>query len=235
MHEIVETGMGTRAPAIRRRAIARGAFLGFLLALGAGFASIATPDSRAEAERPGHEESQALVNDLVHKAFETWHAHPDPEARKGAILALIESGFDVNFITRGVLGREWRQLDDAQRTHFRDVFSDYVMRVYLPDLAKYGPEHLRVLGAGPLGKRDTVVKSQVRGDSEAWIDTDWRVRLVKGEPRIIDVVPAGVSLLLLQRREFKEVIARDGFDGLIARLNEAGAGGAAQTGSGGSN
>ena len=95
-----------------------------------------------------------------------------------------------------------------------------MVEVYLPHIAKYSRDHLRVLGARPVGKRDVLVKSELLADDGDWVEADWRVRSGQNGLRIIDLTVAGVSLLLVQRQEFESVIRRDGFEALIQRLIE---------------
>ena len=93
-----------------------------------------------------------------------------------------------------------------------------MVEVYLPHIAKYSRDHLRVLGARPRGKRDVIVKSELLPDGGNWIEADWRIRSAGDGVRIIDLSVAGVSLLLVQRQEFEAVIRRDGFASLVEQL-----------------
>ena len=173
------------------------------------------------AERPGLEESQAFVEKLTDDAVRTWAMYESDEAtRLKAMDALIRSAFDIDFIARAVLGRYWRGLDPADRRRFRDLFPEFVVQVYLPHVAKYSRDHIRVLGARPRGKRDVAVKSELLTAKGDWIDADWRIRSGENGIRIIDLTVAGVSLLLVQRQEFEAVIRRDGFASLVERLLE---------------
>ena len=198
----------------------RGPAAAVLLAASLGAASLGAAPAGA-AERPGLDESQAFVGKLADDAVLTWAKHASDEAaRLKAMDSLIRSAFDVDFITRAVLGRYWRDLDPAERRRFREVFPEFVVQVYLPHVAKYSRDHMRVLGARPRGKRDVVVESELLTDQGDWIEADWRIRSREDGIRIIDLVVAGVSLLLVQRQEFEAVIRRDGFAGLVERLIE---------------
>ena len=130
------------------------------------------------------------------------------------------AAFDVDFISRAVLGRYWRQLDPADQSRFRALFLEYVVQVYLPHLAKYSRDHMRVLGSRPRGKRDVLVKSELRSDRGIGSTADWRLRTGRDGVRIIDITVAGVSLLLVQRQEFQAVIRRSGFASLVDQLHE---------------
>lgn len=174
------------------------------------------------AERPGLEESRAFVERVATEAVRTWRTdYPDEHARFEAMNALVHETFAVDFITRAVVGRYWRDLSPDEQSEFRDVFPRFVVRIYLPHVAKYNRDHLRILGSRARGERDVIVKSQVRGDKGSeWLDTDWRIRTIEGELRVLDIVVAGVSLILVQRQEFEAVIRRDGFGRLVERLRE---------------
>ena len=209
----------TRGPAV---AVLLAASLG---AASLGAASLGVAASGAApagaAERPGLDESQAFVGKLADDAVQTWTKHASDEvARLEAMDSLIHAAFDVDFITRAVLGRYWRELDPAERRRFRELFPEFVVQVYLPHIAKYSRDHMRVLGARPRGKRDVVVESELLTDQGDWIEAGWRIRSREDGIRIIDLTVAGVSLLLVQRQEFEAVIRREGFAGLVERLIE---------------
>ena len=189
-----------------------------VVALVAAFA----PAPSGAAERPGLDESRAFVEKLADDAVRTWAMHESDEAaRLEAMDALIRSAFDVDFITRAVLGRYWRDLDPEERSGFRKLFPEFVVHIYLPHIAKYSRDHLRVVGARPRGKRDVIVRSELRTDTSEWVEADWRLRSSpRGGIRIIDLTVAGVSLLLVQRQEFEAVIRRSGFNSLVEQLRE---------------
>ena len=200
--------------------------------LAAALATVSPAGGAAAAERPGLQESREFIEKLADEAIRVWGGdHPTEEERLAAMESLIRSNFDVDFIVRGVLGRAWRKLSAAQREAFGDLFYEFFREVYLPNLSRFERDDLRVLGARPRGKRDVAVESEVRSGDGQWVDTGWRVRTAPEGLRVIDVVVAGVSLLLVQREEFNATIRGRGFEGLMrdlrARVAAAAAGGAA--------
>ena len=209
MHRFVRRGRGVAAAPVVRAAVV----------LAAAFAAVPLAGGAAAAERPGIEESRTFIEKLADEAIRIWgEDHPAEEDRLAAMESLIRSHFDVDFIVRRVLGRSWRKLSAAQRDAFGDLFYEFFREVYLPNLSRFERDDLRVLGALPRGKRDVVVQSEVRSGDGKWVDAGWRVRAVPEGLRIIDLVVAGVSLLLVQREEFEAMIRRGGFDGLMRDL-----------------
>ncbi|MCY4451251.1 MAG: ABC transporter substrate-binding protein [Immundisolibacterales bacterium] len=176
----------------------------------------------AAEDRPGLDDARAFVERIADEAVRTWAMdHTDEEARLQAMNSLVHETFAIDFITRAVVGRYWRKLGPAEQEEFRTLFPRFVVRIYLPHIAKYSRDHLRIDGARARGKRDVVVRSKVRGaESSEWIETDWRIRTIDGELRVLDIVVAGVSLILVQRQEFEAVIRKDGFASLVEQLRE---------------
>ena len=206
----------TRRPA-RRTAHATARAVALATALCAGLATAAP----ATAPRPDLDAARALVERLADDAVRTWRTHAgDEAARREAMGALIRSTFHVEWISRTVLGRHWRVLDEDERSRFRERLQALVVEVYLPHLARYERDRMRVVGARPRGRRDVAVLTELRTDTGGRIEAHWRVRATADGLRIIDLVVEGVSLLRVQREELTAAVQRHGFEGLMERLRE---------------
>ena len=92
------------------------------------------------------------------------------------------------------------------------------MKTYSARLGGFTNEEFKVTGSHPAGKRDVMVDSKVLRKDGPPISANWRVRLVDGEPKVIDVVVEGVSMSISQRQEFASVVQSKGMDGLIETL-----------------
>ena len=79
-------------------------------------------------------------------------------------------------------------------------------------------DRFRILGSGPAGERDTLVRSKVFPTNGQPLALDWRLRAGDSGPVIIDLIVEGASLLVSQRSEFAAVIERHDLDGLLAEL-----------------
>jgi len=124
----------------------------------------------------------------------------------------------MKFIGRFVLGVNWRQATPQQREDYQALFNDYVLKTYSARLGGFTNEEFKVVGSQPAGKRDVMVHSQVLRKDGPPITADWRVRMVDGDPKVIDVVVEGVSMSISQRQEFASVVQSKGIDGLIETL-----------------
>jgi phospholipid transport system substrate-binding protein len=171
-------------------------------------------------------DAQAVVQDLARRAWELLDRDDlDERRRLDQLTQLLTSRTDVPLLSRLVLGQHWRQLNEVQRARYEELFASVVMRNLARRLDQYangaeGPldEHFRVLGAQPAGNDDVLVRTKVLTQAGDPIDVDWRLRARDDQPVIIDLIIAGVSLLVAQRSEFAAVIERSSMDGLLAEL-----------------
>lgn len=139
--------------------------------------------------------------------------------RRQRFESLMRSGFDLPLVAQLALGRHWRSATGEERSEYVGLFERLVLETYARRLDDYGNQRLRVVGAVPAGQ-DSMVESWVEGSGEP-IRVDWRVRETPAGARIVDVVIAGVSMLVTQRSEFAAVIERSGgVAGLIANLRQ---------------
>ena len=141
------------------------------------------------------------------------------DAREARFRTLLANGFDLDFISRFVLGRFWREASLEQRSSYQQLFTEYVLRVYSSRLGGYAGESLNIVAERAAGKRDVMIATQIDRPSGPPIRAEWRVRKKNGAYRIIDVMVEGVSMAATQRSEFASVIKRNGIDGLIHLLD----------------
>ena len=165
------------------------------------------------------DQAEAFIRDLSQKAIAVLRdKDKTEEERESVFRGLLKSGFDMKFIGRFVLGVNWRQATPQQREDYQALFNDYVLKTYSARLGGFTNEDFEITGSQPAGKRDMMVDSKVLRKDGPPITADWRVRMVDGEPKVIDVVVEGVSMSISQRQEFASVVQSKGMDGLIETL-----------------
>lgn len=140
------------------------------------------------------------------------------EQREQQFRRILAQNFDVAFIGRFVLGQHWRRASAQQRSDYLALFEDFLVLTYSRRLGGYTGETLSIVGERAASDRDTVVRTRIDRPSGPPIDADWRVRVIDGHFKIIDVEVAGVSMALTQRSEFASVVNRNGINGLIQVL-----------------
>lgn len=140
------------------------------------------------------------------------------DSREARFRDLLREGFDLPFIARFALGPYWRRATPEQRSEYLGVFSDYVVQTYSSRLGGYTGDAMNIVSERRAGEKDAVVETRIVRPSGPPITAEWRVRVIDGEYRIIDIAIEGISMAVTKRSEFSAVIQSKGIDGLIAAL-----------------
>ena len=180
-----------------------------MLGFSASIASQATPPQ------------EQFVGELIDKAIKFLELPVEERAqREAGFRALLNQNFDMPTIVRLVLGRHWRTATPRQKSRFARVFKTHLLQVYTSQLGLYQGETIEIEKSAPLSKKDTVIYTLILRDGEIPLRVDWRVRETNHGLKVIDVVAEGVSMLTTKRSEFTSVVAREGVDALIGRLED---------------
>ncbi|WP_245838361.1 MlaC/ttg2D family ABC transporter substrate-binding protein [Niveispirillum lacus] len=202
--------------------------VGAALLMLAGVAAVAVPvlaPTPAFAQNvKGPQASADFVQSLGDKAIATL---ADPKISKDQAKAvfrdLLNENFDINTISRFVLGRYWNLANDAQKKEYQGLFEQMIVEVYAERFSQYAGEKFKVTGAQPSGENDAVVTSQVlRPGGQPPVNVSWRVRTRDGNHKIIDVIVENVSMSVTQRSEFASLIESNGgkFEALLEALRQ---------------
>ena len=164
---------------------------------------------------------ERFIGELIDKAIKVLELPVEESAqREAGFRALLNQNFDLPTIVRLVLGRHWRTATPHQKSRFARVFKTHLVEVYTSHLGVYEGEIIEIEKSATLSKKDTVIYTLVLQDGEAPLRLDWRVRETDHGLKVIDVAAEGVSMLTTKRSEFTSVVAREGVDALIGRLED---------------
>ena len=144
------------------------------------------------------------------------------EGRRDRIAPVVESSFNLPFITRFTLGRHWADLSSEQQ----DVMVDALVRLTIANYASrfngYSGERFETISNKPARKGRELVRTvlEVNNDAADNVSLDYLLQESAGKWRIVSVIANGVSDLSLKRADYGAVIKSEGFDSLLARLND---------------
>lgn len=140
------------------------------------------------------------------------------EQREAQFRAILENKFDLDFISRFALGRNWRLATEDQQEEYQQLFSEFILRTYSSRLSSYNGQSFSIESAVDAGQNDVIVRSIIAGASGPPLRADWRVRKAAEAALIIDVSVEGISMSINQREEFSSVVQREGIEGLLKIL-----------------
>ena len=132
--------------------------------------------------------------------------------RRQAIAKILNQGFDMLWIARFVLGRNWRLANPKQRKEYLDLFRAIVEHTYSRQFTDYSGQKISVVGH-KIGKRKYIfVLSRIYDPNQSNINisVNWRLVPDGNSFKIVDVVIEGVSMGVTQRNEYASVLQRNG-------------------------
>ena len=164
-------------------------------------------------------EQAKFVNTLIDKAIKILKLPTENRSeREAGFRNLVRHDFDMPTIVRLVLGRHWRTATTGQKTRFSNALLTHLISVYSEGLGMYDGQILEIEKSTPLTEKDTVVFTHISREGALPLRLDWRVRQTSRGLKIIDIATEGVSMGTTKRSEFTSLIAREGVEALIARL-----------------
>ncbi len=164
-------------------------------------------------------EQAKFVNTLIDKAIKILELPIENQAeREAGFRDLVRQDFDMPTIVRLVLGRHWRTATTGQKTRFSNAFLTHLISVYSDRLGIYDGQILEIEKSAPLTEKDTVVFTHIAREGALPLRLDWRVRQTSKGLKVIDIATEGVSMVTTKRSEFTSLVAREGVEALITRL-----------------
>jgi phospholipid transport system substrate-binding protein len=171
---------------------------------------------------PSAEAAQSLIDQVSVKVLAILSDQGLSDRQKfDDLVGLLSQPIDLDLVARLILGRHWRTANDAQREAYLELFREYALANLASKLHLYQGQSFEVTDAKVVSEQDAVVTSRILNPGEAPLQVDWRLRARDdGSLVVIDLIVAGVSLIVTLRSEFGAVIERQGFDGLLAELRQ---------------
>jgi phospholipid transport system substrate-binding protein len=142
------------------------------------------------------------------------------------IRAIADEQTDFETLARLAMGRNWRDLTDAQRPEFVKEFEEYVSQTHGKVFDQYVDEDVVINGEHAEQRGDYTVQTTIvanrfdAGRRKDVANVDYRLRQKDNRWKIIDVTIDGVSMAANFRAQFQEIIANGGVDRLMKLLRE---------------
>jgi phospholipid transport system substrate-binding protein len=204
--------MRTRFLVLRR-------WLGALLGVAALLPSLLVQPGMAQ---PTVEQARDLVQTIGVEVLDVLQNDSLVRERKlDRLVTLLEGPIDLDLVARLILGRHWRAASGEQRQEYLELFRAFALDSLASKLQVYQGQEFEVTGARVVSDRDAVVSTRILSPDRPPLDVDWRLRQRDdGDLVAIDVIVAGVSLIVTQRSEFGAVVERQGVEGLLSELRQ---------------
>jgi len=165
--------------------------------------------------------SATEVVDRLHASLlETMRASDlDFQGRFDMLDPIIEQSFDFATIARIVMGRHWKNLSEIERARFVEIFTDLSTATYASRFDAFSGEQFRRVSEQQQKGDYRLVKTELIKSDGTPVELAYLLRESDDQWQIVNVIADGVSDLSLKRADYTSVIKAEGFDSLVAKLN----------------
>lgn len=171
------------------------------------------------------ESLQTSIDSLLVKFIENREVlAASPDKLYAFVENVIDENWDFAKMAQLVMGKNWRRINDEQKTAFVKAFKGLLIRTYSTAIFKYsGKESIKLDEPVYKGKNNTraVINADGSlGDGSDPIPISFSMFQDKVDKswRIYNVAVAGVSLVTIYRSSYSQIISNQGIDYLIESL-----------------
>ncbi|MCK9293695.1 MAG: ABC transporter substrate-binding protein [Desulfobulbaceae bacterium] len=138
--------------------------------------------------------------------------------KKEEIVSIVKSRFAADELAQRVLALNWRSRTDPEKEQFISLFSQVLETTYINRLKSYSDEEV-TFNKQIVNNDKAIVYSEIIKNNQE-IPIVYRVKEVKGQWLVYDIIIEGVSLVQNYRQQFDQIINHEGYDGLVRRMKE---------------
>jgi len=140
------------------------------------------------------------------------------KGRRAQIMAVATKGFNFTEMSKRVLGKPWKEINQQQRDHFEKLFTKLLENAYIGKLEGYSGQEIVFKDERVKGTK-AVVSTTV--ENNGIILPVHYIMIQKNTAwQVYDINIEGVSLIQNYREQFKSILRKDKFDGLVKQLEE---------------
>jgi phospholipid transport system substrate-binding protein len=141
----------------------------------------------------------------------------DQATRRKEMRKVINGRFDFRAMSQRTLATNWKKASKEQQQEFVQLFAQLIENTYIGRVEAYTDEKVDYPGEKVKGKK-AVVETLIL-TATADIPINYKVYQKKnGEWWVYDVIIEGISLISNYRSSYQEIVKKEGFDGLIAKM-----------------
>lgn len=178
----------------------------------------------AAARAQATDRATALVTKLAADFISALRSASSPERLSRDFATLLGRYGDMPVVASSVLGPPWRAASPAQKQAFVAAFQTYLARKYGAQFKDYQNAAVEVKRAQDAGDKGVLVSTAVVRPGREPIAVDWQVSERSGQPKVVNLIIEGVSMLTNERTEVRAMLEAAGgsLDKLIATMKAGG-------------
>ena len=149
-----------------------------------------------------------FIQSIVDEASKALITNKTKEERMHELKSIAIKSVDIKGIGLYTLGSHRKNLSDAQKKEYNDLFRNYFLKSFASRLSDYTDPKINVISQEKLNEKYTIVSSVlVATEKTPEVKIQWRVYTKNPDrPLIRDLIIEGLSLARTQKEEFNSVI-----------------------------
>jgi len=185
----------------------------FILLVAFPYASAAAADSGpTDTLKPILNELMAVLSDQNLKGDE--HL----VQRRSKIMSSISKGFNFREMSMRVLGKTWRSIDEKQKDYFTELMTKLLENVYIGKLEGYSGQTVEFVAETI--KEDRAQVTTFLLNQGVQIPVHYIMKKADGNWMVYDINIEGVSLVRNYQEQFKSILRKEAFEGLVKELED---------------
>lgn len=184
------------------------------------FVLVAFPTwAQADVNAPGVKFVQAMSNEAVAKLTDKTIDDKEREAR---LRSLLKKYFDLDGISKFILGRHHKAATEAQLKQFAQLFEDFNVLTWTTRFRDYGGETVEIVSTSPRDENGfiTVESKFTRAQPNPPIFVTWRLSGNDDNLKVYDILAEGVSMAMTQKSDYGSVLQRSKMEGLLEVMQD---------------
>jgi phospholipid transport system substrate-binding protein len=155
-----------------------------------------------------------FIQSIVDEASKVLVTKITKEEKMEKLKSIAVKSVDIGGIGLYSLGSHRKNLSDAQRKEYNDLFRKYFLKSFSSRLSEYTDPKINVLSQEKLNEKYTIVSSILLATGKTpEVKINWRVYTKNpDQPLIRDLIIEGLSLARTQKEEFNSVIQSNNGD-----------------------
>ncbi len=188
---------------------------GFLVVLFALLGVFAVQAETVQTPKQVVEEFQAALIDVMKQGNALGF-----QGRYDKLYPAIMRSHDLTKIARIVVGKEWEALTPDQQNSLAEVFTKLSVASYAHNFKDFSGESFQFDNAEETSRGGVVVHTTLNIPNDKPVKFDYMLKEKTNGWAVINIIANGVSDLALKRSEYTSILQRQGFDALIAQIND---------------
>jgi phospholipid transport system substrate-binding protein len=140
----------------------------------------------------------------------------DKEGKRSQMSAVINKRFDFRAMSQRTLATNWKKVTAEEKQQFVALFSQLIENSYVGKIEAYTNEKVEYPGEKVKGRKAVVETLIIT--SSADVPVNYKVYQKGDQWLVYDVIIEGVSLISNYRSSYQEIMKKEGFDGLLAKM-----------------